>query len=59
MKSLEVVKFYLTREIYKELLSTYDWAKRVVYKKKKPVHVTMSLNLLYRGGFINPNSQYT
>ena len=58
MKSLSVIKFYLTREIYKELLSTYDWAKRVVYKKKKPVHVTMSLNLLYRGGFINPNSQY-
>ena len=32
MKSLNVIKFYLTREIYKELLSTYGWAKRVVYK---------------------------
>ena len=47
MKNLNVIKFYLTREIYKELISTYNWAKRVVYKKKKPVHVTLSLNLLY------------
>ena len=58
MKSLNIIKFYLTREIYKELLSTYGWAKRVVYKKKKPVHVTMSLNLLYRRGFINRHIQY-
>ena len=59
MKSLNVVKFYLTRETYKELLSTYDWAKRVVYKKKKPVHVTLSLNLLYHKGFIKQHtSQY-
>ena len=58
MKSLNVVKFYLTREIYKELLSTYGWAKRVVYKKKKPVHVTLSLNLLYPGVDISPYSQY-
>ena len=58
MKSLKVVKFYLTREIYKELLSTYGWAKRVVYKKKKPVHVTLSLNLLYPGMCISPYSQY-
>ena len=58
MKSLNVFKFYLTREIYKELLSTYGWAKRVVYKKKKPVHVTMSLNLLYHKGFINQHTQY-
>lgn len=53
MKSLKVVKFYLTREIYKELLSTYAWAKRIVYKKQKPVHVTLSLSLLYHKGFIN------
>ena len=53
MKSLNVVKFYLTREIYKELLSTYAWAKRIVYKKQKPVHVTLSLSLLYHKGFIN------
>ena len=52
MRSLDAVKFYLTREIYKELLSTYDWAKRIVYKKKKPVHVTLSLRLLYHKGFI-------
>lgn len=52
MKSLNVVKFYLTREIYKELLSTYSWAKRIVYKKQKPVHVTLSLSLLYHKGFI-------
>lgn len=58
MRSLNVVKFYLTREIYKELLSTYDWAKRVVYKKKKPVHVTLSLNLLYPGVDISPYCQY-
>ena len=53
MKSLNVVKFYLTREVYKELLSTYNWAKRIVYKKKKPVHVTLSLSILYHKGFIN------
>ena len=53
MKSLSVIKFYLTREIYKELLSTYSWAKRIVYKKQKPVHVTLSLSLLYHKGFIN------
>ena len=35
MKSLNVVKFYLTREIYKELLSTHIWAKRVVYIKNR------------------------
>ena len=58
MKSLNVIKFYLTREIYKELLSTYGWAKKVVYKKKKPVHVTLSLNLLYPGVGISPYSQY-
>ena len=58
MKSLNVVKFYLTREMYKELLSTYSWAKRIVYKKKKPVHVTLSLNLLYPGVGISPHSQY-
>ena len=58
MKNLSVIKFYLTREIYKELLSTYGWAKRVVYKKKKPVHVTLSLNLLYHEGFINHHTQY-
>lgn len=58
MKSLNVVKFYLTREVYKELLSTYGWAKRVVYKKKKPVHVTLSLNLLYPDVIISPYSQY-
>lgn len=58
MKNLNVIKFYLTREIYKELLSTYGWAKRVVYKKKKPVHVTLSLNLLYPGMSISPYSQY-
>ena len=52
MKSINVIKFYLTREIYKELLSTYGWAKRIVYKKKKPVHVTLSLSLLYHKGFI-------
>lgn len=53
MKSLIYVKFYITREIYKELLSTYGWAKRIVYKKQKPVHVTLSLSLLYHKGFIN------
>lgn len=53
MKSLNVIKFYLTREVYKELLSTYDWAMRIVYKKQKPEHVTLSLNLLYHKGFIN------
>ena len=58
MKSLNVIKFYLTRDIYKELLSTYNWAKRVVYKKKKPVHVTLSLNLLYPGVGISHYSQY-
>lgn len=58
MKILKVVKFYLTREIYKELLSTYGWAKRVVYKKKKPVHVTLSLNLLYPGVDISRHYQY-
>ena len=70
MRSLNVVKFYLTREIYKELLSTYAWAKRIVYKKQKPVHVTLSLSLLYHKGFIthrtgqylrttpNPNGLY-
>ena len=58
MKSLNVIKFYLTREIYKELLSTYGWSKRVVYKKKKPVHVTLSLSLLYPGMCISPYSQY-
>ena len=58
MKSLNAINFYLTRELYKELLSTYNWAKRVVYKKKKPVHVTLSLNLLYPGMCISPYSQY-
>ena len=53
MKNLNVIKFYLTREVYKELLSTYNWAKRIVYKKQKPVHVTLSLRLLYHKGFIN------
>ena len=56
MKSLSVIKFYLTREIHKELLSTYGWAKRVAYKKKKPVHVTLPLNLLYHKGFINQHT---
>ena len=56
MKSINVIKFYLTREIYKELLSTYGWAKRIVYKKKKPVHVTLSLRLLYHKGFIKQHS---
>ena len=58
MRSLNTVKFYLTREIYKELLSTYNWAMRVVYKKKNPVHVTLSLNLLYPGVGISSLSQY-
>lgn len=58
MKSLNLIKFYLTREIYKELLSTYDWAKRIVYKKKKPVHVTLDLKLLYRKSFLNGYTQY-
>lgn len=58
MKNLNVIKFYLTREIYKELLSTYNWAKRVVYKKKEPVHVTLSLNLLYHKEFLMCVSQY-
>ena len=53
MKSLNIIKFYLTHEVYKELISTYDWAKRIVYKKQKPVHVTLSLSLLYHKGFIN------
>ena len=53
MKSLIYAKFYLTREVYKELIGTYDWAKRIVYKKQKPVHVTLSLSLLYSKGFIN------
>ena len=56
MKSLNVVKFYLTREVYKELLNTYGWAKRIVYKKQKPVHVTLSLSLLYHKGFINQHT---
>ena len=56
MKSLNVVKFYLTREVYKELLSTYSWAKRIVYKKQKPVHVTLYLNILYHKGFIDQHS---
>ena len=56
MKSLNVIKFYLTREIYKELLNTYGWAKRIVYKKQKPVHVTLSLSLLYHKGFINQHT---
>lgn len=58
MKSLSVIKFYLTREIYKELLSTHNWAKSIVYKKQKPVHVTLSLNLLYPDVIIGPYSQY-
>ena len=58
MKILKVVKFYLTREIYKELISTYDWAKRIVYKKQKPVHVTLSLSLLYPGVDISRHCQY-
>ena len=58
MKNLKVIKFYLTREIYKELLSTYDWAKRIGYKKQKPVHVTLSLSLLYHKGFINHHTKY-
>ena len=57
MRSLNVVKFYLTREIYKELLSTYGWAKRIVYKKQKPVHVTLSLSLLYYNGFLSRSSR--
>ena len=52
MRSLNVIKFYLTREVYKELLSTYDWAMRIVYKKQKPVHVTLSLSLLYHPGVV-------
>ena len=56
MKNLNVVKFYLTREVYKELISTYDWAIRIVYKKQKPVHVTLSLNLLYHKGFIRQHT---
>ena len=59
MKSLSVIKFYLTRDIYKELPSTYSWAIRIVYKKQKPVHVTLSLNLLYTSVCISPHSQYT
>ena len=59
MKNLKVIKFYLTREIYKELLSTYGWAKRIVYKKQKPVHVTLPLSLLYHKGFtIQHTGQY-
>ena len=57
MKSLNVIKFYLTHEVYKELISTYDWAKRIVYKKQKPVHVTLSLSLLYHKGFIRQRSR--
>ena len=57
MKSLNVIKFYLTREVYKELLSTYDWAKRIAYKKQKPVHVTLSLSLLYYNGFLSRSSR--
>lgn len=56
MKNLKVIKFYLTREVYKELLSTYAWAKRIVYKKQKPVHVTLYLSLLYHKGFINQHT---
>ena len=58
MRSLDAVKFYLTREIYKELLSTYDWAKRIVYKKQKPVYVALSLSLLYHKGFITQHAGY-
>ena len=52
MRSLDAIKFYLTHEIHKELLSTYGWAKRIVYNKQKPVYVALSLSLLYHKGFI-------
>ena len=58
MKNLNVIKFYLTREIYKELLSTYGWAKRISCKKHKPVHVSLSLALLYPGAIIGCGTQY-
>ena len=58
MKSLNVIKFYLTREVYKELLSTYAWAKKIVYKKQKPVHVTLPLTLLYHKGFSRYYGEY-
>ena len=58
MKNLNAINFYLTRSIYEELIKEHKWAKRVVYKKKKPVHVTMSLNLLYSRGFINRHILY-
>ena len=47
MRSLNVIKFYLTREVYKELLSTYDWAMRIVYFNCKPVYLKLCLPLLY------------
>ena len=56
--SIYTIKFYLTHEIYKELISTYDWAKRIVYKKRKPVHVSLSLALLYSGAIIGCGTQY-
>ena len=56
MRSLNIIKFYLTHEVYKELISTYDWAKRIVYKKQKPVPVTLYLNILYHKGFIDQHS---
>lgn len=51
-ESLNLITFYLTSAIHKELFSTYDWTKRIAYKKQKPVCVTLSLNLLYHKGFL-------
>ena len=50
MKALKAIKFYLTPAIYKELIKRYAWANRIVYKKQRPVHVTLSLSILYTSG---------
>ncbi len=52
MKALKAIKFYLTPAIYKELIKHYAWAKSIVYKKRQPIHVTLSLSILYTSGSI-------
>lgn len=59
MRMVRSINFYLTRDIYKELLNNYTWAKRIVYKKQKPVYVSLVLNLLYHKAAINhPSTLY-
>ena len=47
MRMLHAINFYLTKPIYNELLKEHKWARRLDNFNRKPVHVELSLDLLY------------